>query len=30
MATVLGNIGNDFYAAFYDPDMVRRRADLDG
>lgn len=25
MATVLGNIGNGFYSAFYEPDAVKRR-----
>jgi hypothetical protein len=25
MATVMGNIGNDFYSAFYEPDAAKRR-----
>jgi hypothetical protein len=28
MATVMGNIGNDFYSAFYEPDAARRREAL--
>jgi hypothetical protein len=28
MATVMGNIGNDFYSAFYEPDAAKRREAL--
>ena len=28
MATVMGNIGNDFYTAFYEPDAAKRREAL--
>ncbi|GAG06623.1 unnamed protein product, partial [marine sediment metagenome] len=28
MATVLGNLGNDFYSAFYEPDVAKRREAL--
>jgi len=28
MTTVMGNIGNDFYSAFYEPDVARRREAL--
>ena len=29
MAIVMGNIGNDFYSAFYEPDAAKRREALD-
>ncbi len=28
MTTVMGNIGNDFYSAFYEADAVKRREAL--
>jgi hypothetical protein len=28
VATLLGNIGNDFYTAFYEPDAVKRKEEL--